>query len=183
MASQHRGKKEGKQLILGKARLSFLPQWHCQYLMPRQLVLYIQQRGRERAAGRPGGGRLYSSCWLSDQLIHLFYLFFLLPYSILSRQSNLQRRDNEATRRDKGMKKTKLTGTIRLVDHGLNDSTPGVDKPGENERKQKKNISPIINKTLINYLKKRKKSGQRKISLFVQGINLKRIFTRVPFYL
>lgn len=34
-------------------------------------------------------------------------------------------------------KERKLTGTIRLVDHGLNDSTPGVDEPEtKNENSQ-----------------------------------------------
>lgn len=29
-----------------------------------------------------------------------------------------------------------LTGTIRLVDHGLHDPTPGVDEPGETKERR-----------------------------------------------
>lgn len=38
----------------------------------------------------------------------------------------------------------RLTGTIRLVDHGLNDPTPGVDEPTEKKQKTRKCRKPII---------------------------------------
>jgi hypothetical protein len=67
-----------------------------------------------------------------------FLFLFFSMCTILSGQSNLHRRDNEATRYKIYIKgrNPKLTGTIRLVDHGLNDSTPGVDKPGGEKRKK-----------------------------------------------
>lgn len=45
----------------------------------------------------------------------------------------------------------KLTGTIRLVDHGLNDSTPGVDEPKEEEKKNENSqlLTRLLEKLII----------------------------------
>jgi hypothetical protein len=107
--------------------------------MPRQLVLYIAKGGSDASSG---------SSWAPDDYTPVdvglrstsFSFFFSIPSvcTILSGQSNPHRRDNEATRYKIYIKgrNPKLTGTIRLVDHGLNDSTPGVDKPGGEKRKK-----------------------------------------------
>jgi hypothetical protein len=115
--------------------------------MPRQLVLYIAKGGSDASSGSSWAPDDYTPVDVGLRSTFLFLFFSMC--TILSGQSNLHRRDNEATRYKIYIKgrNPKLTGTIRLVDHGLNDSTPGVDKPGGEKRK----ISPIINKAIINY--------------------------------
>ncbi len=84
--------------------------------------------------------------------------------TILSGQSNLHRRDNEAIHDTRYKKEEipKLTGTIRLVDHGLNDSTPGVDKPGREKRKRKKFLQ-LLTRLYNRLFLKRKEENQKNL--------------------